>query len=278
VARNLRLAGDAKIGRHEEHRRVTVRDEAGQTHEVLWWHSVGWPLPQNPFDLAYSIRASDYLGQQNVQIEWLVAHEHEPESVAIEARPTVHVQDYRYISNPREVLAGLVEREEIQVWAEGETADFERVGRHQLTTGPALAVWTSPPGPAELKAALERVVPQTVYLFGQSPGTDDLPSFLRRLAGLVKHAMKEAEGQASLTALAAATAQREATVRAGLEWLAAQGQVRLVEASGAALRLAAGDGHPRPEARQIQARLKGLLEEAAAYRSFYLRAEPDQLM
>jgi single-stranded-DNA-specific exonuclease len=279
VARNLRPAGDAKIGRHEEHRRVTVRDESGQTYEVLWWHSADWQLPKGPFDLAYTARTSDFLGQRRMQIEWVAAREREPERVAVTAKPTIQVQDYRRISNPRGVLAGLIKRGGVQVWAEGEAAAVvEGGGRHQLTTGPTLAIWTNPPGPAELKAALECVAPQTVYLFGQSPNKDDLQSFLRRLAGLVKHVLNEKDGQASLTAFAASTAQRETTVQAGLEWLAARGQLRLVEASDDALTLAPGDGYPRPEAHQVQARLKALLEETAAYRNFYLRADLDRLI
>jgi len=279
VARNLRLAGDAKIGRHQEHRRVTVRDESGQTYEAFWWHSADWTLPKGPFDLAYTVRASDYLGQRGVQIEWVAAREREPERVAIAAKPAMQVQDYRHISNRREVLAGLVKGEGVQVWAEGQAdAAIEGRGRHQLMPGAALAVWTIPPGPAELKAALDRVSPQTLYLFGQSSGSDDLPGFLRRLAGLVKHVLKEKDGRVSLTALAAATAQREATVRAGLEWLAARGQVRPIEETSDTLGLAPGDGHSHPEAPEIQTRLKVLLKESAAYRSFFLRAGLDWLV
>ncbi len=271
AARNLRLAGDARIGRHEEHRRITVRDQGGQTHEVFWWHSADWPLPQAPFDLAYTARASDYLGQRGVQIEWLDARERQPERIVVAARPAIQLQDYRHISNPREVLEGLTQRQEVQIWAEAATVPGH--GRHQLTPGPALAIWTIPPGPAELAAALERVAPQTVYLFGELPGDDDAAGFLQRLAGLVKHVLNEKSGQASLVALAAATAQRQATIRAGLEWLAARGQVRLIQASDDALTLAPGDGQTDPQAGHIQARLKALLDETAAFRSFILRTD-----
>jgi single-stranded-DNA-specific exonuclease len=279
AARNLRLAGDAKIGRHEEHRRITVRDEAGQTHETFWWHSTDWSLPEGRFDLAYTVRASDYLGHRAVQIEWVAAREREPERVAVAARPARQVQDYRHISNPREVLAGLIERGGLQVWAEGKvTAGVEGRGRHQLTSSSVLAIWTIPPGPAELKAVLDRVLPQTVYLFGQPSNGDDLKGFLTRLAGLVKYVLNEEGGQVALVALAAATAQREATVQAGLDWLAARGQLRLAEATGDALTLGPGGGRPHPEARKIQARLKALLEETAAYRGFFLRADLDRLL
>lgn len=278
VARNLRRAGDARIGRHEEHRRVTVRDEAGRAYEVFWWHSANWLLPKGPFDLAYTVRASNYLGQQRVQIEWLAARERESERAVVAVKPAMQARDYRHISNPRQVLTGLIERKEVQIWAEGKAAvAVEGRGRHQLTSGPTLAVWTIPPGPAELGAVLDRVSPQTVYLFGQLPGDDDLRAFLTRLAGLVKHVLNDKGGQASLVALAAATAQREATVRVGLEWLVARGQVNLVEAAGDALTLALGNGQLRAEAHQVQARLRILLEETAAYRSLFLRVSVDRL-
>jgi single-stranded-DNA-specific exonuclease len=277
AARDLRLAGDARIGRHEEHRRITIRDQQDQTHEVFWWHSADRPLPKGPFDLAYTVRTSDYLGQQTVQVEWVAAREREPEA-AVVAKPTIQVRDYRHVSNPHEVLAGLVRRTGVQVWAEGKVlADVKERGRHQLTPGPTLAMWTIPPGPAELQAALERVSPKTVYLFGQSPAKDDVRSFLTRLAGLLKHVLNEKKGQASLVALAAATAQREATVMAGVEWLVARGQVHRVEASGDVLKLAAGDGHARPGARRIQEQIKTLLEETVAFRHFFLRARVDRL-
>ncbi len=278
AARNLRRAGDAKIGRHEEHRRITVRDEADRTYEVFWWHSAEWPLPTGPFDLAYAVRANDYLGRRGVQIEWVAARECAPQRVEMSAKPAIQVQDYRHISNPGEVLTGLVERKGVQVWAEGDAAAAEGRGRHRLMPGPALAVWTIPPGRAELLAALEHVSPQAVYLFGQPPGSDDLQGFLTRLAGLVKHVLNQNDGVTSLVALAAATAQKETTVQAGLEWLASRGQMRLVEATDDTLTLAPGDGHTDSEARHIQARVEALLEETSAYRNFFLRTDPGQLM
>jgi len=277
AARNLRLAGNAKIGRHEEHRRVTVRDETGQTHEVFWWHGAAWPLPQDRFDLAYTVRANDYQGRRSVQIEWVAARERAPEPVELAAKPALQVLDYRHISNPREVLAGLAQREGVQVWAEGGGAGgVEGRGRHQLEAALSLAVWTVPSGTAELEAALERVSPQKIYLFANLP-EDDLEHFLARLAGLVKHVLNQAGGETSLVALAAATAQREAAVSAGLEWLEARGQMRLVETAGDKLLLAPGDNRRHPQAGQIQARLKALLDETAAYRSFFLRADIEQL-
>ena len=124
----------------------------------------------------------------------------------------------------REVLAELLAQGEVTVWREGEAAgDLPGDDRRTLPRAPALVIWTAPPGPAELRAALAEVKPARVYLFGVDPGVDRPDAFLRRLAGLVKHALKANGGRAPLAALAAATAQREATVRLGLAWLAAAG-------------------------------------------------------
>jgi single-stranded-DNA-specific exonuclease len=279
AARNLRLAGVAKIGRLESHRRVTVRDEAGQTHETFWWHSADRPLPEGPFDLAYTARASDYLGRREVQIEWVAARERRPERVAVAAAPALEIKDYRHISNPHNALRGLTERGDVQVWVEGAAARVEGVGRHRLASGPALAVWTAPPGPQELATVLDRVSPRRVYLFGQMPGADEAQGFLQRLAGLVKHVLNSG-GQAGLTALAAATAQREATVRLGLEWLAARGQVQIVQIAGDTVTLALDEArtqlHDTPQ--DVQTRLEARLEETAAYRKFFRRADVEKLI
>ena len=117
----------------------------------------------------------------------------------------------------------------------------------RLTPSPRLAIWTAPPGPVELRAALERVKPQTVYLFGVDPGYGSPSAFLGRLAGLVKHALSARAGGARISELAAATAAREATVRAGLAWLAARGSIGLAFGDGDEVRLAPGDGAARPD-------------------------------
>jgi hypothetical protein len=52
-----------------------------------------------------------------------------------------------------------------------------------------------------------------------------MEAFLERLAGLVKFALQRNEGRARISALAGATAQREAVAKASLEWLAAGGIV-----------------------------------------------------
>ncbi len=285
ASRNLSLRSSTELGRTGEHLRLLVEDEAGVSQRVIWWRGAGSPLPQGPFDLAYTVRASDYRGQRQVQVEWIDARERVQEARGKKqvagcksqvASRGLQVEDYRGSNEARGLLAQLRERDGVQVWIEG-AANTRGCSRYELQAAPALVIWTTPPGPTELRAALEAAAPETVYLFGLNPSDQDHPqAFLRHLAGLVKRAIN-AGGRVDIQALAAATAQREATVRAGLEWLAAHGDVTLHE-ENEGVRLEIGDKNPKSDLSQATARLRALLEETRAYRAHFARAEAERLM
>jgi single-stranded-DNA-specific exonuclease len=209
------------IGRNGEHLQLIVKDEAGDTQKVLWWRGAGEPLPEGRFDLAYTVRASDYRGQRDVQVEWIDARLIEEPPVSLRpVAPPVEVVDHRHECRPKKVLEHLQEQEEVQIWAEADAkATVEGRDRRELSVTKTLVVWTAPPGPAEWQDALMMVSPEKVILFGINPDLDDLEPFLKRLAGLTKHALKINEGRVNISTLAAATAQRESTVWAGLAWL-----------------------------------------------------------
>ena len=124
----------------------------------------------------------------------------------------------------------------------------------------------------------QRVQPKTVVLFAVDPGLDRPDAFLAWLAGLVKRALSANDGQINLRMLAAATAQREATVRVGLRWLAARGHVRIVAEEGNEVRIESGDGVSRLEASVFMAQLQSLLEEITAYRRYFHQAQPQALL
>jgi single-stranded-DNA-specific exonuclease len=199
------------------------------------------------------------------------------------------VVDYRHTPRPRARLHEILEaREDVQVWREGTAIeDVPGCARDALSPSPALAVWTSPPSPAVWRTVIQRVAPTTLYLFGVAPGLDTPQAFLERLAGLVKHALRTADGEIHLETLAIATAQREITVRKGLLWLAAKGYVTVREEGAEAIRLGpknqTGDSSrtsemTRADADVITEELKALLDETAAYRRYFLRVEKDKLL
>ncbi len=276
ASKGLTLKGHSTIGRTGGHLRLIVEDEAGTVQKVLWWQGAGQSLPQGQFDLAYTVRASDYRGQRDVQVEWLDAHEkaQSPRAKAQISKPEAQIVDYRREANPRGLLERLRAQEDVQVWAEaGDRAEVAGRDRYELEPSKGLVVWTTPPGPGELLAVMDKVSPETVYLFGIDPGPDCPEAFLKRLAGLVKHVLNCNQGRVSVSTLAAATAQREPTVRAGLAWLAARGHLAVFGEEGGEVHLAAGSQAVSADLSQAAAQVRVLLEETAAYRAHFSRGK-----
>ncbi len=284
VSRGVRVTKKRFVGRNEDHLLLTVEDAGGTSQQVIWWRGAGSPLPEGRFDLAYVVRASNYRGQREVQVQWVDARPipDQPEEAPMALRPAptvVEVVDYRQVSDPLKVLEHLRAEEDVEVWAEaGHRAEVGGQDRHRLEPSRCLAIWTIPPSHELIRDALERTTPERVYLFGVDPGLDYAKRFLERLAGLVRHALSSEGGRVSLSKLAAATAQREATVSAGLAWLAGRGLLTVLAEEGNELYLAEGHRAERGGLSQTAARLKALLQETAAFRSYFVRADKETVI
>jgi single-stranded-DNA-specific exonuclease len=278
ATRKLSLKGHTTVGRLGEHLKITVEDDEGVTQPVLWWRAEESALPQGPFDLAYAVRASDYRGQRDVQLEWIDARPIErPEAARRLERAAIEVIDHRHASDPRSELDRLQAETDVLVWNEGKTP-VQGQDRYGLVPSRSLAIWTTPPGSAELRAALAQVSPTIVYLFAVDPGLDRPESFLTHLARLAKQAITKKNGGVELSVLAAATAQREETVRTGLAWLEAQGHVIVLEERRDMIHLAPGDGSTTDDSSKTAERLRALLEETGAYRAHVARADANALI
>jgi single-stranded-DNA-specific exonuclease len=271
------LRSVATIGKNREHLRLTVEDENGNIQSVLWWGGAGSELPEegSKFDIAYSLRASTFRGDKQVSLqfeEFKIVEE-----VPAELRKhKIEIVDYRLESD--NLLAKFQEPDSaIQIWAEG--ADKSK-GRNRFELQPAdeLAVYTAPPSSADLRAVLEAVKPKKVYLFGVSPDPEKPDAFLSRMAGLAKYVINQKGGKVTVADLAVATGQREGAIRLGLEWLAAGGHVSIQREDGTVL-LSQGNGESNQYLqRELYIAVKGILEETAAYRAHFRRADAQSLM
>lgn len=263
ASRNLELKAAAKIGKSGDHLRLNLEDKHGNTNSVLWWNGVDNELPEisSKIDIAYSLRASTFRGERQLNLEFVDFRVVEEKPVEVK-RKKIEVVDLRG------GVEGLhVER--LQVFVEGETRKkVAGNNRYELALADELAIYTSPPGPEELREILERVRPRKIYLVAKKPPAEKPDEFLTRLAGMAKFVIAKKGGQTKIPELAAATAQREATVRIGLEWLAAGGHVAIF-GQGDVITLSAGDGEGNPYVQtELYVAVKGLLEETAAYREY----------
>jgi single-stranded-DNA-specific exonuclease len=278
ASRSIVLQSHRVVGRHRNHVQMVVTNEQGLKQRVIWWQGAGLPLPEGPFDLAYAVRARTYQGQHHVQLEWIDARPQREADVTVQAEAIPATIDLRGIADPWADLAQLRAETEVQVWCEAQARlELQGQDRTQLAAAPALAIWTTPPGRQELLDAVRRVSPERVFVFGLDPQTEDLRGFLERLAGLVKHNLEAGQGQISTASLAAATAQREDTVRAGVRWLAAQGHLRILGEANDMLQLAAG-GSKSDDASRLLKAVKEHLDETAAYRRYFAQADVQNLL
>lgn len=272
----LQITADALFGVGNKHRRVTVEDARGESQVLTWWRGSEQPLPRGVFDLLVIPRINDYKGRRSLQLEW--AGSRPTPGVAVEVGPRFQVDDRRAEADP---LAALPDS--YRVWAEALAEDempcdadllITRQSAERLPPGAALVIWTAPPGPQELAQMLEVTGVRRVIVAAQHTPRSTPRSFLVRLGGLVKYALRTYEGQVSVLELAAASGQREVTVRCGLDWLLARGQVRLEWADGDRARITTPGGTPDPDSLEaIQDAIRALLEEANAFRAYFRRAD-----
>ena len=273
------ITAQRAVGRNDEHRLLTVVDQEGVERRVIWWDAAP-EIPSGVIDLAYTVRTSNYLGKREVQIEWLDSRPHGvPEVVVRPEGAAIELVDHRAAAEPRRVLSELAGDARRIVWREPPSPGAEGSDRSALRPSEELVLWMAPPGPAELRAAIARVQPRRIYLFAVDPELDLPERFLARLAGLVKHALRDHDGSASLLALAGATAQREGTVQLGLEWLVLHGDMtfRIDEAGTVCLgpALKAADAQALTG---IAGRLRAALGETAAFRAYMRQAPVDALL
>lgn len=267
------LRSVATIGKAREHLRLNVEDENGNVQSILWWGGAGGQLPEegSKFDIAYSMRASTFRGAKQVTLQF------EDFRIVAEAPPElkkrkIEIVDYRLQVETFESL-----QVQTLTWAEG--ADKAKgKSRFELHPADEFAIYTTPPSPTELQAALETVRPKKVYLFGVSPASEKADAFLSRLAGFAKYVVNQKGGKVTVGELAVATGQREGTIRLGLEWLTAGGHISIQRDDEAVL-LSIGKGELNQYLqRELYLAVKGILEETEAYRTHFQRAEAESLM
>lgn len=275
---NVTLGRATEIGRSSEHLLLVVEDEVGTSRNVVWWRGAGWPIPEGPFDLAYTVRTSDYRGEREVQIEWQDARPAWDETISIgQDPPSVQVIDCRLAEDSVGSLKRLRAVNDIQVWCEAdEGKQIGGRGRYDLVPSMALAIWTIPPGSEELWEAMNKASPSIVYLFAHDPGLQKLDSFLPRLAGMVKYSLRSEKGRIRIPGLATALAHREETIRKGIAWLEARGDVTILDEDGVEIHIAKGSERVEGEA-QLASEIGKLLEETASFRTYFHEADIESL-
>jgi single-stranded-DNA-specific exonuclease len=273
ATRGVTMKSVSTVGKAKEHLRLTVEDENGKTQNILWWSGAGEELPEegSRFDVAYWVRASTFRGEKQVAVEFVEFRVVEQKPMEVREKK-IEISDWRVESSTFDSLQPTV-----LVWAEGVDRAKGR-SRFDLHPSDEFAIYTTPPSPEALRAALDVVKPRKVYLIGVSPVVEKTDEFLSRLAGLAKFVINQRGGKVTTQELAIVTGQRLRAVQIGLEWLAAGSHISIV-GEQEALVLSAGKGVANQYLqKELYIAVRGILEETAAYRAYFARAEVDALI
>lgn len=271
---NVQRVSHAPFGSGKKHIRIMVEDSSGVRRELVWWRGSDYSVPTYPFDLLLIPRINDYKGKQSLQLEWIDSR---PATGAIiEAGPKYYISDCRSATEDRVALPTL----ESITWVEGAASeeklplgDTEKISRIDPLAHDRLVIWTPPPGPQELEDVLAMTGAKDIFVVAEEPKETTPEVFAKRMAGLVKYALKHYEGKATLLQFAVATAQREVTVRRALELMQAQGKVSIEWLPGGNVLITKGGKNDMDKAALIEDDLKALLSEAAAYRAYFQTSE-----
>ena len=269
AACDVTIERERTFGRKGEHREATIADRAGNTQKLIWWRGAEIDLPEAQLDVAFTIKTSSFSGDTTLSIEWLDFREAEvPIETVITPRISIEIIDWRHAA-PADLPA-----QDFILWADGAPrSPYPAVRRYDLREAHTLIIWSPPCGWHELKNAIERVKPQTIYLCAEDVADDRLEPFLKRLTGMLKHDLTQRAGRVDVARLAAALNQRLMTARKGIEWLEATGQLSVLNWDEDELTIASGAGVATNEADEIASELKVLLAETAAWRQYYRRLD-----
>lgn len=267
VVQNIQRRRTARIGRGEQHRRLTLRDEQGAEQSVLWWNSSHLPLPEGTFDLAYQIAPVYRSGAYELQItfvDWLQTQPPAPEA-----------EQPELVDCRTEFDLAVIRAQEpsLMIWAEGySVSQSPGLPLSQLDPAEALVILTAPASPDLLEKAIRKVQPKRIYFHGENPPFDTPQKLCEAISALLHTSQEQFGGEVKLTQLAERTAHAPATIRLALEALGESISIRWLTKSTLHVERAA----PPPRIKFLP--LERAMDETAAYRRFLARAEIDNLL
>jgi single-stranded-DNA-specific exonuclease len=258
------------IGRSGNHRKITFTDGNGDTSDFLWWNSADITMPDMPLDIAYSLEISSYRNQPQIQATLLHLRQSPEAPVYLPDRPSVRIVDLRNSPNPFDEISGMSLPDDTLVWVEShDLENISSVPRSGLGRCDTLIIWTTPPSKLVLSEVIQYTSPKQIIVVAENPSSDSLESFLQGLLGLIKH-LKRTGKPFDLARFAEILAVPEIVIEVGIDWLHNQGDLDLSQIGEG--KVYDGEGKKYPDFDLIDHKLKHLLREVLAYRSYFKNA------
>ncbi len=277
---SLSIVDTTPVGKMKEHLQVFVEDLAGNQTKLIWWNGSRLPLPEGKFDLAYTVHASNYRGQEGVQFEW-VDFRQTNESTFTEVQSKhkkITNHDYRGSERSLVDLNRLLTEEDCLVWSEG-TFDsiINSVKRSELHPSQKLILWSTPPSLELVEIIIHKVKPSNIYWFLQTPLEHNLTNFTRILARIIKSGINQQQHEFDLENIAAQTALYSSIIELGLKWLASEGHITVTPISSMVFEVKMGGMKDNQTCQIHKQALLRSFDELRAFSTFLKRVDLDSL-
>ncbi len=277
---NVQLVNVTGLGARQTHSKLRVTNGQGEHRPAIWWRKPPHEVPKGRVDVAFTIELDTYLGKgtPRLLIEAVRPAESDHNKDQEEKTNVFALQDARNETNRRAKLAEWKQANPgVQVWGEGQANDLPPGSRTrtELKRGDCLVIWSTPPGPKTLREVLNRVQPQSLFLLTVNERISYGSPVKTLLKGLLKYIKSNPENRAfALEAPAAHLGHRSETIQLALDQLQAMGMLRYA-CVGAQVHVYPGEEHMN---HKQSPELKRMLDETAAYRRYFNRVEPRQLV
>ncbi|MEN6434991.1 MAG: single-stranded-DNA-specific exonuclease RecJ [Anaerolineaceae bacterium] len=279
VCRNLTIAQKSPLGKNGEHAQFFIMDECGNRMRVIRWQAGSLEIPENTFDLAFSLRISEFKGVRAPQLEWIDARPIKETSKDSSICSIIEVLDFRanfdaglqWINTPRE--------ENMLIWSEGLAQKIlPGKGRNQLIPSDVLVIAGTPPDRKVLDQVIENVSPHKLVLFGLPSSEDEPKELIKTLLGMIQFSVNHKNGQIEMADFENATAQNLRCIQLGLELIQARGLYAFTKNASGQYLISSAIHEDMKAAGILQDQLFHALNEVHAFRMYYQRVEPGNLI
>jgi len=282
ASRNLEICKIKPFGSPEKHIQITLRDIDGNEHQAIKWNSEIQSIPFDRIDIAYHIQPDEYRGKNTFFLEHIAHRESIPNSIHLDALTyQIEFEDHRHDSDEVGSLNEIIEKKNgAQIWFEGlkKPEGIKVVDRTQLLEIEELIILTAPPSYAVLNEIFDTAQAKKVYFFGIQLIPDEKNTFLIDLGGLIKHCLNNKITDINLKSFAAQLCQTEGTILFGLSWFSANGNISSSCDESGNVTLNKASYPSVNDLPTIEQNINNSLKETSAFRSYYLRVKPENLL
>lgn len=278
-AERMKLIDTRTVGKLGDHLLVDVEDPEGNLNRLVWWNGSGLSLTEGLFDLAYTPRATNYRGEDQVSLEW-VDYRLVKDEIDITAKlPKNTLQNIDLRSNqPGNQVNQFPDVSETLVWKEGTIPVELRVfNRLELSPSRNLVLWSVPPDYETLRSILNIVKPATLYWMLVSPSEHQLSVFLQSFASRIKNAIEQDHNEVDILQLAVDLASTETTIKLALNWLAARGVITFTNLSPEVVRIVRGGTPDYLKQSQLDESMRQRFRELQAFTRYLKNVDLDKL-